>query len=180
MWNLVTLDGYFEGHKPWEIDWHESVWGEELERLSIEQLRTAEQLLFGRVTYEGMAAHWPSQKGEVADLMNRIPKVVFSRTLPKAEWNNARIVRGEAEEEVARLKREARKDLFIFGSANFASTLMPHGLIDEYRLCVTPLLLGGGTPLFKVGPTRSKLRLLEARPLASGGVILRYQPESRP
>jgi dihydrofolate reductase len=60
MWNLITLDGFFEGAKSWDLGWHERVWGDELERLSIEQLRSADGLLFGRVTYEGMAAHWPS------------------------------------------------------------------------------------------------------------------------
>ncbi|HEV8594111.1 MAG TPA: dihydrofolate reductase family protein, partial [Thermoplasmata archaeon] len=171
MWNLVTLDGYFEGPKSWTIDWHESVWGEELERLSIEQARTIGMLVFGRVTYEGMAAYWPSQTGEIADFMNRIPKVVFSRTLEKAEWNNTRLVGDRAEEEIARLKREPGKDLFLFGSANLASTLTAYGLIDEYRLCVAPLVLGGGNPLFKASTDRMKLRLVEARPLTSGGVI---------
>ena len=88
MWNLVTLDGFFEGPKSWELDWHEYVWGEELEQFSIEQLKSADMLLFGRVTYQGMAGYWPSAKGEIADFMNDIQKVVFSRTLEKAEWNN--------------------------------------------------------------------------------------------
>ena len=79
MWNMVTLDGFFEGPKSWEIDWHEYVWGEELEQLSKEQLRSAAMLLFGRVTYQGMAGYWSSEKG----FMNNIPKVVFSRTLEK-------------------------------------------------------------------------------------------------
>lgn len=180
VWDLVTLDGYFEGPRPWDLDWHSTVWGDELERLSIEQLRSADGLLFGRATYEGMASHWPTAEGEVADLMNRIPKVVFSRTLATADWNNTRIVREDAEKEVARLKREARRDLLIFGSAKFVASLMPHGLIDEYRVCVAPLLLGGGTPLFRPSPTQRRLKLLEARSLKSGGVILRYQPEGQP
>src|SRR3989442_1111438 len=103
-----------------------------------------------------------------------IPKVVFSRTLERAEWSNTRLVRANAEEEVAKLKQQPGKDLFIFGSANLSSTLMRHGLIDEYRLGLNPLILGGGTPLFKSGPDRMKLKLLEARPLKSGVVILRY------
>src|SRR5215467_9398739 len=118
VWNLVTLDGLFEGQRKWEIDWHECVWGEELEQLSIEQLRSADMLLFGRVTYQGMAGYWPSAQGEVADLMNSIPKVVFSRTLEKAEWNNTNLVRAEAEQEVAKLKQQPGKNLLIFGSAN--------------------------------------------------------------
>ena len=174
MWNMVTLDGFFEGPKSWDIDWHEYVWGEELEQLSIEQSKSVGMLLFGRVTYEGMATYWSSATGEVADFMNHIPKIVFSKTLERAEWSNTRLVRANAEEEVARLKQQPGKDLFIFGSANLSSMLMRHGLIDEYRLGLNPLILGAGNPLFKPSPDRMKLKLLEARPLKSGVVILRY------
>jgi len=176
MWNMVALDGVFEGPKSWELDWHEYVWGEELEQLSIEQLKSADMLLFGRVTYQGMASHWPSATGEVADIMNGIPKVVFSRTLDKAEWTNTRLVKADAQDEVAKLKRQPGKDLFIFGSANLSSTLIRKGLIDEYRLGLTPVVLGGGNPLFKLGPHRLRMSLLEAMPLKSGCVILRYEP----
>ncbi len=141
MWNLVTLDGFFEGPKSWEIDWHDYVWGEELERLSLEQSKSIGMLLFGRVTYQGMAGFWPSQKGEIAEFMNEVPKVVFSRTLSKADWNNTKLVRDHAEEEIIRLKKQPGKDLFIFGSANLSSTLTRAGLIDEYRLCVAPVVL---------------------------------------
>jgi dihydrofolate reductase len=79
MWNLVTLDGYFEGPNSWDLDWHDYAWGEELEQLSVEQLTSADTLLFGRVTYQGMASYWSSATGEIADLMNAIPKIVFSR-----------------------------------------------------------------------------------------------------
>ena len=109
MWNLVSLDGYFEGAKSWDLGWHESVLGDELERLSIDQLKSADMLLFGRVTYEGMAGYWPSAKGEVADRMNNIRKVVFSRTLEKASWNNTKLVKGNAAEEVAKLKEQKRQ-----------------------------------------------------------------------
>jgi dihydrofolate reductase len=179
MWNLVTLDGFFEGPKSWDLDWHEYVWGEELERLSLEQSKSIGMLLFGRVTYEGMAGYWQTQKGEIADFMNEVPKVVFSRTVSKAEWNHTRLVRGQAEEEVIRLKKQPGKDLFIFGSANLSSTLTQAGLIDEYRLCVAPVVLGGGNPLFKPSPARLKLKLLEAKPLKSGGVIVRFQPDGQ-
>jgi len=177
MWNLVSLDGFFEGAKSWDLGWHESVWGDELERLSIDQLKSADMLLFGRVTYEGMAGYWSSAKGEIVDRMNNIRKVVFSRTLEKASWNNTKLVKGNTAEEVAKLKEQNGKDLFIFGSANLSSTLMRHHLIDEYRLCLAPIVLGAGTPLFKGSPETMKLKLIEARPLKSGGVILRYDFE---
>jgi len=177
MWNLVTLDGFFEGPKSWDLDWHDSVWGGELEEYSVEQSRSTGMLLFGRVTYEGMAVYWPSQKGDIADFMNTIPKVVFSRTLKKADWNNTRLVKEDAVEEVAKLKRQTAKNLFVFGSANLSSTLLDHGLFDEIDLALAPVILGRGTPLFKANPDQVRMKLLEARPLNSGGVILRYEPQ---
>lgn len=176
MWNLVTLDGFFDGPKGWDLGWHEYVWGEELEQLSIEQLKSAGILLFGRATYQGMANHWPSATGEVADIMNKIPKVVFSRTLDKAEWTNSLLVKSDAGDEVAKLKEQAGKDLFVFGSANLSSTLIRRGLFDEYRLCITPVVLGAGRALFKPGADRLRMTLVDAKPLKSGGVILRYEP----
>ena len=176
MWNMVTLDGFFEGPKSWEIDWHEDVWGEELEQFGLEQFKSIGALLFGRVTYQGMAAYWSKATGEVAEFMNSVPKVVFSKTMESADWNNSRLFKGQAEEEVARLKQEPGKDLFIFGSANLSAALTQHGLIDEYRLALNPLVLGGGNPLFKPSPNRLRMKLLEARPLKSGVVLLRYQP----
>jgi dihydrofolate reductase len=174
VWNMMTLDGYFEGPKPWEIDWHEYVWGEELERFSLDQAQEVGTLLFGRKTYEGMSGYWSTATGEVAQFMNSIPKVVFSNTLETAEWRNTRLVKGSAEEEIARLKQEPGKDLFIFGSANLTGSLTNQVLIDEYRIGLNPLVLGGGTPMFKPREERMRLKLLEARPMQSGVVLLRY------
>ncbi len=84
MWDLVTLDGFFEGPKSWDIDWHESVWGEELEQYSMEQSKSTDMLLFGRVTYEGMAAYWPSAKDKIADFMNSVPKGVRGTVLARS------------------------------------------------------------------------------------------------
>ena len=148
MWNLTTLDGFVEGPGR-DISWHNDVWGEELERLSIEQGRAAGALMFGRVTYELMAGHWPAASGEVADFMNALPKYVFSRTLKTSDWNNTQIFGADVAGTVARLKRETAKDIYLFGSADLAPSLIPHGLIDEFRIAVNPVLLGGGTPLFK-------------------------------
>jgi dihydrofolate reductase len=176
MWNMVTLDGFFEGSQSWDIDWHNLGWGDELEQLSKDQLASADMLLFGRVTYQGMAGYWSSETGEIADFMNSVPKVVFSRTLDSADWNNARLVKTDACEEVARLKEEAGNEMFIFGSADLSASLMNKGLIDEYRLGLNPIVLGGGNRLFKPTPNRLPMKLLEARPLKTGCVILRYTP----
>src|SRR3989442_941490 len=149
MWNLVTLDGFFEGPKSWDIDWHDTIWGEELEKYSVEQSKSTGMLLFGRVTYEGMAGYWPTQKSDIADFMNTVPKVVFSKTLKKADWNNSRLVKDNLVEEVVKLKKEPGKTLFVFGSADLSATLLKHGLFDELDLALAPLLLGRGNPLFK-------------------------------
>jgi len=176
MWNLVTVEGYFEGARSWDLEWHESVWGPELEEYSIEQLRSAERLIFGRVTYEGMAAYWAAAQGKVADFMNRLPKVVFSRTLRRADWSNTSLVNEDAALKVPELKRKGEGVSFVFGSGNLSATLINHGLFDEYRLAVAPILLGSGRPLFGQALARHPLKLLEARPLSTGCVVLRYQP----
>ena len=176
MWNLMTLDGYFDGAENWALDWHQYAWGEELERMSIEQLRVADMLLFGRVTYEGMAAYWKTAQGEVAGCMNSLPKAVFSRTLERADWHNTKLLKGDVKKEVEELKRKGEKDIYVFGSGGLCTTLLEQGLFDEYRLCLVPVVLGSGKPLFGRALSRLRMKLLEARPLASGSVLLRYEP----
>jgi dihydrofolate reductase len=175
MWNLQTLDGCFEGAEPWSLGFHETAWGEELERLSLEQLDDLGAILFGRATYQGMAAYWTKATGSIAERMNALDKVVFSSTLPSADWRNTRLVHGDPAAAVAALKREPGKDLYVFGSAKLCDALSRAGLFDEYRICVAPVVLGAGAPLWKPGPER-RLRLLEARALATGAVVLRYAP----
>ena len=111
MWNLMTLDGFVEGPNR-DISWHEDVWGEELEQLSIEQLNAAGGLMFGRVTYELMANYWPTATGEIADFMNAAPKYVFSRTLTRSDWNNTQMFGADVAGTVARLKRERQRISF--------------------------------------------------------------------
>jgi len=176
MCNLVTLDGYFDGERSTDVSWHRYVWGDELERFSLES-RSAGTLLFERPTYESMAAHWSRATGEIADLINTIPKIVFSRTIKIAQWNNTQIVTSDPAESVARLKREPGKDLLVFGSATLPAALARRGLIDEYRLGVNPVVLADGNPLFKAKPRHARLQLLDATPSAAGGVVLRYVPQ---
>ena len=182
MWNLMTLNGYFEGAAPWDLGFHETVWGKELEERSIAQLHSADCLLFGRRTYEGMAAYWQSEQpqqageGEIAALMNSIPKVVCSRTLQSAEWTNTTLVQ-DAIEGVTALKREGERNILVFGSADLSRTLMEHALFDEYRICVAPVVLGAGRPLFAAGTGTTALQLRESTTLANGGIILCYAPK---
>ncbi|WP_407427910.1 dihydrofolate reductase family protein [Arcticibacter sp.] len=177
MWNIITLDGYFEGTKSWDLPFHETVWGPELERLSIEQLNSADYLVFGRVTFEGMAAYWKEAEGEIAELMNRMPKIVCSRTLQSPNWNNSTLINENVVAELTRLKSVGDKDIYVFGSANLSETLMREDLFDEYRIGIAPTLLGSGKRLFPELESAKKLSLISSQPLTNGGVILRYIPE---
>jgi dihydrofolate reductase len=184
MWNVVTLDGYFEGEKNWDLSFHELVWGKELEDFSIEQLKTADMLIFGETTYKGMADYWTKAKadkteGEITEYMNRLPKVVCSRKLKTADWNNTSIVK-DAAAEIPKLKQQGDGCIFVFGSGNLSESLMKAELFDEFRLCIAPVFLGKGRLLFNQGIPHNKLRLLESRSLAAGGIILRYAPLEKP
>src|SRR5206468_149277 len=114
------------------------------------------------------ATIWPAQEGEVARLLNEIEKVVFSTTLTEATWQHTRLVREHVYEAVAELKAQPSKSIIVFGSADFAATLMQHNLIDEYRIAVNPVILSEGTPLFKRYTGRRELRLIETRIFKSG------------
>ncbi|ULQ57107.1 dihydrofolate reductase family protein [Flavihumibacter rivuli] len=177
MWNLMTLDGYFEGTQPWDLSFHQTVWGTELEQLSIRQLHAAAYLVFGRKTYEGMADYWTKETGEIADLMNSIPKLVCSKTLQSADWNNSTLISENASAEIRKLKAGSEKDLFVFGSANLSETFIHDDLFDEYRICIVPVLLGNGHPLFRKGAGVKSLSLLSTQPLETGGVVLRYSKQ---
>lgn len=176
MWNVVTLDGCFEGEKPWDLSFHTLVWGPGLEALSLEQLREADMVVFGEQTYKGMAEYWPTAdtEGEVTPLMNSIAKVVCSSSREKAEWNNTTIIR-DTIPELKRLKEQGDKPMYLFGSGKLAQSLMNAGLIDEIRLCVAPIILGKGRRLFTDENATHNLKLLESRSLQNGGVILRYE-----
>jgi len=174
MWNVMTLDGYFEGNQNWDLSFHGTVYGEELEKLSIEQLNAADYIIFGRVTYEGMAAYWTPEQGEVADLMNSIPKIVISKTLKSADWNNTTLISENAAAEIKKLKEQGGKDMYVFGSANLSETFINEDLFDEYRICIAPVLLGSGQPLFKQGIAPKNLFLVSTQQLKTGGVILKY------
>ena len=175
---MVTLDGFFEGPNQ-EIDWHNV--DEEFNEFAIQQLDEVDTLLFGRVTYEGMASFWPTPFAKendpiVAEKMNSIPKIVFSKTLDKAEWNNSRLVKEHVAEEISKLKQQAGRDLAIFGSSNLTASLLHMGLIDELRIMVNPVVLGNGNSLFKGIHDKLKLKLIKTRTFNSGNVLLYYQP----
>jgi len=175
MWNVISLDGYFEGEKAWDLEFHDLAWGKELENFSIEQLKSADMVIYGEKTYQGMADYWSKAEGETADYMNKIPKVVCSSTLKTANWNNT-IIMKDAVTEIPKIKQEGDGNMFVFGSGILSKSLMKANLFDEYRLCVVPVFLGKGRRLFNEGLPNQKLKLLEAQSLSTGGVLLRYAP----
>jgi dihydrofolate reductase len=175
---MVTLDGYFEGPNR-ELDWHNV--DDEFNQFAIEQLNTTDLLLFGRVTYEMMASYWPTEHAVtndpiVADKMNCLPKIVFSRTLNKAGWNNTRLLNDNIAETISALKLQPGKDIAIFGSSDLVVTLIQMDLIDEYRIIVNPVVLGSGKPLFKGIHEMLNLKLLKTKTFNSGNILLYYQP----
>ena len=175
MWNVISLDGYFEGSKPWDLDFHQTAWGDDLETYINEQLKTVDTIIFGKDTYQGMADYWSKEEGETAQYMNKLPKIVCSTTLETADWNNSRVVK-DAVGEISKLKQAGDGNMFVFGSGNLSESLMKAGLFDEYRLCVAPVFLGKGKRLFNEGLPYQKLELLHTQPLQSGGLILMYTP----
>jgi dihydrofolate reductase len=178
LWDLITLDGCFEGSRKWDLAFHEIAWGPALEAFSLEQAGEIGVLLFGRVTWEGMAAYWSRAEGPIAEFMNGVRKVVVSTTLKEAAWANSSLLSEDVVEGVRRLKAEedgAMGDVFVFGSAELSATLLDAGLVEELRLGLVPVVLGAGTPFFK--PRRSPLQLdpVETRPLGPKCTLLRYQ-----
>ncbi|MEU5844573.1 dihydrofolate reductase family protein [Rhodococcus sp. NPDC047139] len=174
----VTLDGYIND-RDGSIDWADP--DEELHQFHNDRYRAIEISLHGRRLYELMADHWPYVpedaspiERDFADLWTHKPKVVFSRTLTEVQWNS-RLVSDNAVEEIRRLKASGDGVMEV-GGANLAASLMPYGLIDEYQLFVSPVVLGGGTPMFPDMDKRLRLRLVETRPFATA-TMLRYRAD---
>lgn len=170
----VTLDGFIEGPDR-DLKHTAEVSDPDFDRYAGEMLNSIGGMLLGRVTYELFAKYWPSATGPDSDRMNELPKIVFSRTLAKVDWNNSRLVEGNVKDEVTRLKQLPGKDLALFGSANLAATLMQLSLIDEYRIFVTPIVLGSGTPMFQPTASTIPLKLLKATTWSSGVVAHWYR-----
>jgi dihydrofolate reductase len=175
----VSLDGFFEGPDH-DLGWHRV--DEELHTYFNEQIGRMSAFLDGRVTYEGMAEFWPTADSdpestgpmvEFARIWRDMPKIVFSRTLERADWN-ATIRREVDPDEIRALKQEPGGDMAL-GGADLAETFRRHDLIDEYRLYVHPILLGRGRQLFGPADAPSDLRLVESRTFGNGVVLLRHE-----
>ncbi len=169
---MVSLDGLMEGPSG-DLDWH--VVDDDFNRYGMQILTSVDGILLGRKTYELFAGHWPTAKDAEAPLLNALPKIVFSRTLRQVDWNNSRLAGDDLEQEVTTLKRNAKRDLVLFGSADLGSQLMQRGLIDEIRLLLAPVVLGAGTPMFKDIRQQAKLKLTNTQQFSSGVLLLHYQ-----
>jgi dihydrofolate reductase len=177
---VVTLDGYYVGPNG-EFDWPNV--DDEFNEFAISQLNDIDTLLFGRVTYEVMADYWPTPaavEGDpaIAGVMNDTPKVVFSATLGSADWENSRLVSGNAADAISELKQQPGKLLAMFGSPTLTVSLLEEGLVDELRVMVHPILLGAGKSLFTGLKDRVPLTLQTTTTFSSGNVLLSYRPAS--
>jgi len=179
VFNQVTLDGYFadmNGDMSWahkqDAEWNAFV---------ADNAKGDATLLFGRITYEMMASFWPTPNAIelfpfVAERMNSLPKVVFSRTLDKAAWNNTKLVKGDLAAEIRKMKNEPGSDFVIMGSGSIVSQLAQEGLIDEYEIALNPIVLGKGRTMFDGIKEKLNLKLTRTRAFANGNVFLCYEP----
>jgi dihydrofolate reductase len=174
---MVTADGY-HATTDGELFWHNV--DDEFHEFALAQIDQADTLLFGRVTYQGMAEFWSSPVAleadpTMAERMNRYPKVVVSRTLAAADWTPSTLISDDAGAQLARLKEGPGKGIALLGSSTLAASLLAAGLIDELRLMVNPVVLGAGQPAL-TGTKQKTLKLLRVRQFNSGNVLLTYRP----
>ena len=180
---FITLDGVIEApggdetrhpHGGWQFKYNSTETG----KYKVDELASVDGLLLGKNTYDLFAGFWPKQTGgEFADPINQLPKYVVSKSLQKAEWNNSHILRDVAED-VSALKKSAGGDILVYGSATLVKALLHHDLIDELRLMVYPLSIGGGLRLFDDNRELKKFQLKHSRATDNGVLILEYQPIS--
>ena len=179
VFNHVSLDGYFtdvNGDMSW-VHKQDTEWLRFVE----ENAGAGGELLFGRITYEFMVGYWPTPlaiKNDpiVAERMNSLPKVVFSRTLDKASWSNTKLVKDDMAAEIRKMKKEPGKDMVIFGSGSIVTQLAQEGLIDEYQMVVNPIVLGKGRTMFEGIKKKLTLKLTKTRTFGNGNILLCYEP----
>ena len=174
----ATLDGYIDDPHKWSFQYAD----EEFQAYGLEMTLRADALLLGRITYEGMAEAWPTRGGNpFADHVNSIAKyVVASRPVDTAAWDPTVVIAGpELLDEVGRLKQAEGGDIVIWGTGRLTDALAAAGLLDEYRICTSPIIKGGGEPLFRPA-SAGTLELLDTKAFATGAVIHAYRPTSAP
>jgi dihydrofolate reductase len=147
----------------------------ELNQLALDEALGAEALLMGRRSYEWLAGRWPSRSGELADRLNSMPKYVVSSTLEDPDWNSSTVLKGDVLNEVSRLKQQLDGEILVPASFQLLRTLMEHDFVDELRLKIFPVVLGAGDRLFGELPDKKAVRLVDAKTLGDGVVILTYE-----
>jgi dihydrofolate reductase len=168
---LVSLDGVIGDPPTWVRDHLD----DEFEKESLERLMESDAMLMGRRTYEMFVNIWSARTDPYASRINSMRKYVFSSTLEKADWNNSIVIRGDVAAEARKLKQQAGKDLVIYGHGLLGQTLLKHGLLDEFRVSIFPVLVGHGKLLFRDDESTT-LKLVATKSLPTGVVVLRYQP----
>ncbi len=176
MFNLITLDGYFKGANN-DISWH--CFGQDEQTMSDELSNQGNTLLFGRVTYEMMYGYWASASAINNDPitargMNQARKIVFSKTLDVANWQNTTLLKGDLVSEVKKLKQNESKDITILGSGQIVAQLAEANLIDHYLFLLNPVVLGEGKGLFQGLSALRKFKLVSSRTMKSGNILLGY------
>ncbi len=177
-YTFATLNGFYKGPNE-DIGWN--VHNTEENEFAEDSLQYGATLLFGRVTYEMMAGFWPTPAARstmpaVAEGMNRADKIVFSRTLRAANWENTQIIGDNMLDMLKTMKQQPGQDMTLLGSGSILTQLAEHGLIDEYQIMLNPVALGAGTPLFQGLQRRLDLRLSRTRTFKNGNILLCYQP----
>lgn len=174
-WQInTTLDGFMEDADG-NLTYTAEVEDPDFEKYASEMLTQIDGYIIGRKTYEMFVDYWPKQTGADADLLNSLPKYVVSTTLESVDWNNARLIKQDLAGEIAKLKQQDGRDIGVFGSADLAASLIKLGFIDEYRIFVTPYILGAGKRTFGKGLDVSKLRLAKSEIWRSGTAALFYE-----
>jgi dihydrofolate reductase len=183
VFNHTSLDGYF-------VDSQNSMMWAKMGKQDAEWDAFVAQnasgdgpLVFGRVTYEMMAGYWPTPMAQhndaaLAARMNKMPKVVFSKTLPEASWKNTTLVKTDMLAEIRKMKQQSGGGMAILGSGSIVAQLAPHGLIDEYQVVVNPIVLGKGRTMFEGIGKNLNFKLAKSRAFANGNVFLSYEPNA--
>jgi dihydrofolate reductase len=184
---FLSLDGVMQAPGDPEEDteggfkhggWQRPYFDDVLGAASAEGMAATDSYLFGRKTYEKMAAYWPTapEDDPYARHLNSTPKYVASGTLQDLEWKNSTLITGDVADEVAKLKEEPGGNIAVLGSGELVQTLIEHDLVDEFFLAVFPIVLGSGKRLFREAEEARELRLIDSRPTSTGGLLLTYRP----
>jgi dihydrofolate reductase len=174
----MSLDGVVESPDQWVFPYNYA--NDEMNQAIGSAMATTDAMLLGRVTYQGFAAHWPNQTGDIADYMNGTPKLVVSNTLDRLEWQNSTLISGDVVGELSKRKQEpGNKDLNLVGSGTLVGSLLREGLLDELRLLVCPIVVGRGKRLFEGGAAPVPLKLVDAQTFSTGVQWVTYQPADK-